>query len=74
MRDTDVQTTIQRLQDRLTPVKVLKPDGEVYCEFSVDENHLVIRMPGWDYAGGPLRVYLDRKVIPDLKKFLETLE
>ena len=74
MRDTDVQRMIERIEQALTPVKVVKPNGEVYCEFSVDEKHLTIRVPGWDYGGGPLKVHLDRKVIPDLKKFLETIE
>jgi hypothetical protein len=49
-------------------MKVIKPNGEVYCEFSVDENCIYIEFkPGY-------KLSLDRKVIPDLKKFLESIE
>ena len=49
-------------------MRVVKPNGEVYCEFSADDNVFYIHLKGG------YKVYLDRKVIPDLKKFLETLE
>ena len=49
-------------------MKVFKPDGTVYCEFSVDHNMFYIHLKDG------YKVCLDRKVIPDLKKFLESLE
>lgn len=43
--------------------------GVEYCEFSVDESLFKIKLikPGYT-------VTLDRKVIPDLKNFLDSLE
>ena len=48
---------------------VKTPSGIEYCEFSVDESLFKIKLikPGYT-------VTLDRKVIPDLKKFLDSLE
>lgn len=48
---------------------VKTPSGIEYCEFSVDESLLKIKLikPG-------CTVTLDRKVIPDLKNFLDSLE
>jgi hypothetical protein len=48
---------------------VKTPDGTDYCEFSVDDILLKIRMCKHGYT-----ITLDRRVIPDLKKFLESLE
>ena len=48
---------------------VKTPSGIEYCEFSVDESLLKIKLtkPG-------CTVTLDRKVIPYLKNFLDSLE
>lgn len=49
-------------------MNVVKPNGEVYCEFSADDNMFYVHLKDG------YKVCLDRKVIPDLKKFLESLE
>ena len=51
---------------------VYRPDGTLYCNFSVDSDFLLIKMVvvGSD---NPITVRLDKKVIPVLKKFLESL-
>ena len=48
---------------------VKTPSGIEYCEFSVDESLFKIKLIKTGY-----NVTLDRKVIPDLKKFLDSLE
>ena len=48
---------------------VKTPSGIEYCEFSVDESLFKIKLIKTGYT-----VTLDRKVIPDLKKFLDSLE
>ena len=48
---------------------VKTPSGIEYCEFSVDESLFKIKLIKTGYT-----VTLDRKVIPDLKKFMDSLE
>jgi len=54
--------------------KVIKrPDGSPYCELYVDDKYFKIMF----FRGTGLDGYvvsMDNKVLPDLKKFLESLE
>jgi hypothetical protein len=50
-----------------------KPDGTPYCNFSVDEELFTISfLEGSNLKG--LSVDMSRKILPTLKKFLESLE
>ena len=49
-----------------------KPDGTPYCEFSVTEHQFKISFLSGTMNG--YKIHMDRKVIPVLKKFLESLE
>jgi hypothetical protein len=48
-------------------VIVNKPDNSLYCRFDADDKMIVITLDNG------YRVFLDRKVEPYLKKFLDSL-
>ena len=52
---------------------VVKPDGVPYCNFSVNETLFTIGMLEGSSLGG-YDINLDIKILPVLKKFLDSLE
>ena len=52
---------------------VIKPDGVPYCNFSVSEKLFTIGMLEGSDLGG-YDIHLDVKILPVLKKFLDSLE
>lgn len=52
---------------------VVKPDGIPYCDFSVSETLFIIGMLEGSELDG-YAINLDIKILPVLKKFLDSLE
>ena len=80
MKMKDLEKAIEHMNDKgyeTAPLEelstVYRPDGTLYCNFSVDSDFLLIKM---NVVGSynPITVRLDKKVIPVLKKFLESIE
>ena len=79
MKMKDLEKAIEHMNDKgyeTAPLEelstVYRPDGTLYCNFSVDSDFLLIKM---NVVGcyNPITVRLDKKVIPVLKNFLESL-
>ena len=79
MKMKDLEKAIEYMDDKgyeVAPLEelntVFRPDGTPYCAFSVTETQLVFSFLSGTMNG--YKIHMDKKVIPVLKKFLESLE